>query len=121
MYVSTGPMAPLEVTSRVNDILDTSVVIVWTVPAIAYTPETYRVVFGTEEDNLDRMSATEESGTDIMAIDILLSLSLTGLEPETMYYYRVKATNSFATTFNDVTSFTTAARSKSCDNHVIVT
>ena len=105
---------------RATEIQDTSVLILWTVPRISYTPETYSVMFGTESEALTRMSGTVESGSDITDVDIVLSLPLTGLQPETLYYYRLDATNSFFTIENEVDSFTTAARSESPDSHVIV-
>ena len=106
--------------SIATDFAQDSVVIQWTVPYIAYTPETYEVIYGAERDNLDRESTeSRTSGPDINAVDKTYSLPLTGLQAMTTYYYRIVARNSFDTTDNAVGTFNTTSRSESCDSHVI--
>ena len=90
----TGPRAPISPRgvshSDVNDIRAT---IQWTVPSIAYTPETYVVEYGTSQDSLDLTSDSQHSGPDITVTDVTYSVQLSNLEPATTYHYRVVATN----------------------------
>ena len=67
----------------------------WTVTSLSYGPETYVVQYGTDMNTLDQTSsmALETSGSDITLTNFTLSISLTGLELMTTYYYRVIAMN----------------------------
>ena len=93
------------------DVLDNRGTIQWTVPSIAYTPETYVVEYGTSQDSLDLTSDSQHSGPDITVTDVTYSVQLFNLEPATTYHYRVVATNTVdRSTANDVQSFMTIAR-----------
>ena len=91
------------------------VIILWSVLSIGYTPETYVVKYGTDESSLDTLSEELMSSEDYNAVDIPFSVTLSNLQPVTTYYYRVVATNSHSSTESDVGTFTTLARSESCD------
>ena len=93
--------------------------IIWIVPRIAYTPEDYTVLYGTERDSLDQTSDMESSGDDIAAEGISLSLLLTGLQPETAYYYRVNSTNTYGSTLDDIGTFNTSIRRELTTDHVM--
>ena len=95
--------------------------VVWTVSSIAYTPETYVVLYGTDRDTLDRTSVEETSGNDISVQDALISIFLTGLQPEAAYFFRVNASNSFGSTLYDIASFNTSVRREPApSSHVTV-
>jgi len=87
------------------DVLDNRATIQWTVPSIAYTPETYVVEYGTSQDSLGLTSGSQHSGPDITATDVTYSVQLSNLEPATTYHYRVVATNT-ADTENDSHTYT---------------
>ena len=97
-----GPMSPLQPdTVRSSDVQDSRATVQWTVTSISYTPETYVVMYGTAEGNLDTTSV-EETEDDITAMDVAFSVHLSGLQPATVYYYIVRATNSHGDTDSDV-------------------
>ena len=104
----TGPVAPVKPTN-LTDISTSfdSATIQWTVPQIAFTPETYVVHYGTIMGSLNLMSDPVESGDDFVAVNQVYSVSITGLEAVTEYYYMVVSTSTGGTTDSDVESFTT--------------
>ena len=100
---------------RSGDVTADRSIIRWIVLSIAYTPETYIVMYGTDENNLDQASEEEMGGTDITAVDTLVTVTLSNLQAMTVYHYKVVATNSHASTESGVNTFTTLARSESRD------
>jgi len=90
----TGPRPPNspQDISTIN-IRDNRATIQWTVPSIAYTPETYVVEYGTSQDSLGLTSGSQHSGPDITATDVTYSVQLSNLEPATTYHYQVVANN----------------------------
>ena len=80
----------------------------WTVPRIAYTPETYTVHFGTSSGSLTNVSQQQESGDDFTATNLQFSVQLTRLSAGTRYYYLVVAMNSEGFTSSIEQNFTTA-------------
>ena len=88
----------------------TTAVVLWTVPLIAYTPETYVVSYST--GSLTRqvlMSDPVESGADFDAVNQMFSVELTGLEPHTAYNYQVVSSNTVGTITSDSQSLNTTA------------
>lgn len=63
-------------------------------PQVAYTPENYTVIYGTNRSILNDTSARVLGTPDITAINQIYSVTLRGLQPNTRYYYQVVATNS---------------------------
>ncbi len=108
----TGPAAPsfTDLTAT-SDFYDTAT-IQWTVPVIAYTPETHVVHYGTDMSTLDRMNYTISSGRDFSTTNLKFSVDLMGLDIDTDYYYRLVATNTFTSTSSSVFNFTTPNRGK---------
>ena len=103
----TGPVAP----ERPTNLMDISTsfdsaTIQWTVPQIAFTPETYVVHYGTNMGSPNVMSDPVESGDDFEAENQVYSVPITGLEAVTDYYM-VVSTSTGGTTNSDVESFTT--------------
>ena len=91
---SSGPRAPhypQQVSAQ--QITPNSATIQWTVPSIAYTPETYVVEYGTSEDNLNLTSDSQHSGPNISIGSRSYSVQLSGLRVATLYYFSVVATN----------------------------
>ena len=66
--------------------------------SIAYDPETYIVQYGTASDSLTSTSSTVSSGNAITRTNFMLSVELTGLTRDTLYYYQVVATNTAGST-----------------------
>ena len=99
MCVLTGPSDPEQPTSlRATGTSFNGTTIHWTVPRIAYTPETYTVHFGTSPGSLAPFSQQRQSGDNFTATDLQFSVQLTGLTPATNYSYRVVATNTIGRT-----------------------
>ena len=93
----------------------TTATVEWTVPLIAYTPETYTYVVNYSTDNLKcqvLMSDPVESGADFDAVNQSFSVELTGLEPNTTYNYQVMSENTEDTAVSVLQSFATIAGSK---------
>jgi hypothetical protein len=117
-----GPAAPMSVSLRSTDVTDTTATISWTVASIAYTPETYTVLYGTTRDNLDRTSGQQRtSGSDISVTSLPLSLPLSGLDPDSAYYYTVNASNSYSFTLYDTNTFNTSSRRPNPPTNLAVT
>ena len=104
----TGSAPPERPTNLMNiDTRAMSSMIQWTVPIIAYTPETYVVNYGTSMSSLNMMSNPAQNGSDFEAVDQVFSVELTGLVDSTTYFYRVVATNGQGSTSSVIESFTT--------------
>ena len=92
----------------VNSSDATTATVQWTVPLIAYTPETYRVSYST--GSLTRqvlMSDPVESGADFDAVNQMFSVELTGLKPNTAYKYQVISSNTVGTNTSETKNLTT--------------
>ena len=86
----------------------TTATVQWTVPLIAYTPETYVVSYST--GSLTRqvlMSDPVESGADFDAVNQMFSVELTGLNPNTAYNYQVISSNIIGTSTSETKNLTT--------------
>ena len=79
----------------------------WTVPRIAYTPETYTVHFGSSPGSLTPFNQQQQSGDNFTATNQQFFLQLTGLSAGTTYYYQVVAVNSVGSTQSVEQSFMT--------------
>ena len=104
----TGPVQPQQPTNLMD--IGTgamSTMIQWTVPIIAYTPETYVMNYGISMHSLDLMSDPVESGSNFEAVNQVFSVALTGLVDSTTYFYQMVVTNGQGSTSSDVQSFIT--------------
>ena len=72
----------------------------WSIPRVAYTPETYTVAYSTDPLNLNERSATISGVSGVNDY----SVELTGLQHATRYYYRVQSTNSIGTRSSGLSS-----------------
>lgn len=86
-----------------------SATIQWRVPEIAYTPEEYKVLYGTTQANLDFQSGTIAGSQNYSAVNETVSVVLSRLLPETTYYYRVTARNTATSTMSMIGDFVTPA------------
>ena len=64
-------------------------------------------MYGFTETNLDQASQTVDGNTDLDSLNQVYTVDLTGLIPDTVYYWRVQSTNSFAATESSVATFLT--------------
>ena len=104
----TGPTPPVKPTNLMNiSTSSDSATIQWTVPLVAFTPETYVVHYGTNIGSLNLTSDPVESGDDFEAVNTIFTVQLNGLHPGTLYYYQVSATNSNASILSDLELFQT--------------
>ena len=74
------------------------VTIQWTVPMVAYTPETYTVYFGKTSGSLNLLSRQHKRGDNFTATNLTFSIQLTRLAAGTQYYYQVEAMNTLPNT-----------------------
>jgi len=81
----------------------------WTIPMIAYTPETYTVHFGNTSGSLTPFNSHKYSGDNFTATNLTFSIELTGLAAGMRYYYQVVAMNSLpSSNHSSEQNFTTA-------------
>ena len=107
-FIHTGPAEPVQpVGLTFINTTFTTATLQWTVPYIAYTPETYQIYHGTDETMLDLSSKTVTGSSDLEVINQVFTVDLTELIHDTTYYYQVIATNSYTTTESDITTFMT--------------
>ena len=100
--MDAGPTAPVPTTNLDSTVTSFSVVTIsWTVSRVAYTPETYTVVYGTSQSMLDQMSDSINSTLDTTGY----SVELSRLRDSTQYYYQVESTNTVGSTYSEVGSF----------------
>ena len=120
VYVSpwfsfAGPSSPLQPSNIMSTgIIHNRATIQWTVPRIAYTPETYTVHFGTSPGALSPFNQQRQSGDNFTATNLPFSVQLTVLYAWTTYYYQVVAMNSEGSTASVEQSFTTTELRKLC-------
>ena len=109
MFCTIGPASPMQPTDLGAISTDaTTTTVQWTVPLIAYTPETYVVSYST--GSLTRqvlMSDPVESGADFDAVNQIFSVELTGLKPNTAYNYQVISSNIIGTNTSETKNLTT--------------
>ena len=78
-------------------------------PHIAYTPETYILRYGTNENFLTNASDVVSGSSDITVANQLYAVRLSNLEPLTDYFYQVVAMNSFRSNASEIATFTTSS------------
>lgn len=102
LHTLSGPTVPDSATNIESTVTSFSTVTIsWSVPRVAYTPETYTVVYGTNKLNLDQRSTTTSgvSGTTHY------STELTQLQHSTLYYFWVESTNTIGSTNSETRPF----------------
>lgn len=96
----------------------------WLVPAIAYTPEDYTVIYGRDPAVLNYSSSVVIGTDNIMQTNQMYSVILSNLEANTTYYYQVIARNSIGVNSSDVKTLLTPLPSREhlflvANNHVV--
>lgn len=104
------PFVPIRITA--GNIDHSRAVIQWTVPSIAYSPESYFIRYGTSRNHLTYKSATLIGSQDLNARDQTLTIMLKYLIHDTQYYYQVVSTNTYDETTSVVYSFRTTKLGK---------
>ena len=79
----------------------------WLVPEIAYTPETYAVIYGADRAMLNYTSDVAIGSSNISALNQMYSASMRDLQPNTRYYYQVVASNSVGMNLSVVSELVT--------------
>ena len=103
-----SPNAPTDLTSF--DIKYNEATIQWTVPMLSYTPEEYTVYYGTSESSLTDTSAMVEGAIDFSSANQQYSVTITDLLFNTLYYFKVRATNTEGNTESTGGTFKTKER-----------
>ena len=92
---------------RVVSLMNTIATISFTIPSIAYTPETYTIQYiGLDLQNMLKGSISEQS-PNITATNMKYQITLTGLEEANTYNFTVVSTNCIGNTSSQTMSFTT--------------
>ena len=89
-----------------TDIAGTSVTIGWTVANRRVSHE-YVVHYGTSQDSLDETSSTVDSTSSSPGVNEAYEVELTGLTPDTTYYYQVETTLEGFSLESELGTFTT--------------
>ena len=90
-----GSSTPMQPTDIVHTTLSSELAVIqWLVSEVAYTPETYTIVYGTDTTLLNNTSQVVMGDRDIAAMNQIYSVTLRDLQSSTRYYYQVVATNS---------------------------
>ena len=111
------PNTPMAAVTAINP---TNATIMITVPSIAYTNETYHILYTGQERDTDLAQSNTISGTeDIIAINSTYTITLSHLEENTTYNYTVIASNCIGNTSTATMSFRTSlVPGKIMKNHV---
>ena len=78
-----------------------SATVMWSIPSVAYTPEMYTVIYGTNRRDLSRRS-------DVIAgipNATHYAIELMQLEHNTRYYYKIQSNNTVGSTESDTHHF----------------
>ena len=104
------PNTPMAAVTAINP---TNATIMITVPSIAYTNETYHILYTGQERDTDLAQSNTVSGAEIIIeTNSIYTITLTGLEEDTTYNYTVIATNCIGTTSTATMSFRTLSTGK---------
>ena len=102
MSVPNIPIAEVDAISLTNATIRI------TVPSIAYTRETYYILYSGQERDTDLAQSDTVSGTaDIVDTNSTYSITLSDLEEDTTYNYTVTASNCIGNTTTATMSFRT--------------
>lgn len=74
-------------------------------PEISYTPETYTIHYGTDSSSLTQTSTTVHSGIPDSPGTQRFSLTVSGLQENVVYYFRVEAVNSVGSVQSQLGTF----------------
>ena len=89
-----GPANPAQVTAISATVLTFSTArIVWTVPSISYTQETYTVLYQRQHSSQELSSTAVPGPADLSTVNRVFSVTLQGLEEGVTYNYRVRSVN----------------------------
>ena len=97
-----GPSVPDAPTNLDSNVISFSTATIsWSVSRVAYTPENYTVVYGTNQFNLNQRSTTVSDipGTTSYSVE------LAQLQHGTRYYFQVQSTNTVGSTQSAIASF----------------
>lgn len=103
----TGPIPPNIPTLLSSIVGQTQATISWVVTSVAYTLETYSVIYGVNIDALDMRTNFTHGSSSYTVINQAFSVTISDLEPFRQYYYAVVAHNSFTTTQSSILIFKT--------------
>uniref|UniRef100_A0A1X7U7Q4 Uncharacterized protein n=2 Tax=Amphimedon queenslandica TaxID=400682 RepID=A0A1X7U7Q4_AMPQE len=106
IYGPRSPFPPVDI--QIKSKHSQEVIISWLVPMVVYTKEKYTVFFGTDKNALMQPFSSINGSTDLTLVDQVYSTRLTGLQGNTVYYYRILAENTVQyANFTDIMNFTT--------------
>ena len=103
-----GPVLPEEpIQLRHTNIASDLAVVVWLIPEVTYTPETYTVHYGVNQTVLNFSSSMVMGTRDLAATNQVYSASISSLLPNTTYFYQVVAVNVIGSNSSRIMQFTT--------------
>ena len=89
----------------------------WVVPYLSYTPEQYFVLYYSSNDTVSMTAGPLKSPSDIATIDEKYNLILTGLKPNSNYFFQIQSINSYGIALTVVKSFATQKTGWLCIIH----
>ena len=105
LFGLSGPGEPVLPSSvSIFNITSGSISLEWVIPYIVYTPEDYRVLYGTSQQSLDQTSDSIASASDLTATNLSYSLIIVGLQPGMQYYFQIESRNSIGSVMSEVIS-----------------
>ena len=117
MVLFVGPSAPATPAILSSTVGTAQATISWIVTMVAYTPESYFIVYGLSNDTLNLRSTAIEGTANLTFTNLAYSATITDLRPFTQYFYLIEARNSFAATQSDIQSFQT---NEAGNNHTLL-
>ena len=107
-FLFVASITPYSVTKITTITTTTTVNINFTVSSIAYTKETYHIIYtGLELQNTQSTSDSITGSTDINDRNLQYNIVITGLEEANTYNFTVVASNCIGSTSSSVETFTT--------------
>ena len=109
-YICTGPAVPAQpIDLQVTHITSELAVVEWLITDIMYTPETFTVLYGINQNSLNSSSEVVNGTKEIDATNQLYSATLTNLRPDTTYFYQVVTTNDVGMNASSIAEFSTSS------------
>ena len=103
-----GPVLPGKpVQLRHTNVTSDLAIVEWLIPEVTYTPETYTVRYGVDQMVLNFSSSMLTGTRDIAATNQVYSTSISGLLPNTTYFYQVVAVNVIGSNSSRIMQLTT--------------
>ena len=108
LYVHIAKTVPFTAINISSTVGQTNCTIYFTIPFITYTPEIYHINYiGLELQNTLTTSSSLVGTDNLIAVNLMYQITLTGLEEANTYNFTVVSTNCIGNTSSETMSFST--------------